>query len=171
MKTLMLSLLVVSSLAVAGPKNGAARWDGADSEERAERQEENAKKARMWLTVAVAEALDLNEAQALKLSEKLKGLDEKRRPVREGMHEAMRQVKAAADGDAAALPALEQNMQRVLDGRVLMAQLDKELYTVLGEGQPPQKKAKLAVVLAKFGEELRRLKGNRGRHPGAEERD
>lgn len=159
-KLLLVSMMVLSSVALAGPKNGPAKWDG-DGEDRAERQEERARKARMVLLVAVAEALELNEAQALKLSEKIKVLDEKRRPVREAMHEAMRAVKAASDGDAAALAALDQNVQRVLDGRVQMAQLDKELFASLSEGQSPQKKAKLAIVLAKVGAELRGGKGRR----------
>lgn len=159
-KLLLLSLMALSSTVFAAPpKTGPARWDAVDPEERAERQEERAKKARMLLVVAVAEALELNEAQALKLSDKLKAIDEKRRPVREAMHEAMRAVKAASDGDQAALASIDQNVQRVLDGRVQMAQLDKELYATLAEGQTPQKKARLAVVLAKVGHELRGGKG------------
>ncbi|MCA2981339.1 MAG: hypothetical protein INH37_23960 [Myxococcaceae bacterium] len=54
-------------------------------------------------------------------------------------------------------------MQRVLEGRAQMAQLDKELFTTLAQGQPPQKKARLALVLAKVGDELRRMKGGKGR--------
>jgi hypothetical protein len=166
MKQLMVSLLIVSSsVAFAGPgKTGPARWDALDPEERAERQEERAKQARMLLVVAVAEALELNEAQALKLSEKIKVMDEKRRPVREAMHQAMRQVKAAADGDASALASVDANIQKVLEGRAQMAQLDKELFATLAEGQSPQKKAKLALVLARVGDEMRRVRGNKGRH-------
>ncbi|MBL8935507.1 MAG: hypothetical protein JNM69_13205 [Archangium sp.] len=162
MQKLMVAVMMVSTLAFAGPgKTGPAKWD--KGEDREERQEEHARQGRMMLVVAVAEALELNEAQALKVADKVKALDEKRRPVREAMGEAMRAVKAAADGDAAALAALDANMQKVLDGRVQMAQLDKELFATLGEGQPPQKRAKLAVVLAKVGAEFRG-RGNKGRH-------
>ncbi len=166
MKTLVLPLLMLSSSLTfaAPPKNGPAKWDAMDPEDRAERREERAKAARMVLVVSVAEALELNEAQALKLSEKIKALDEKRRPIREAMGEAMRQVKAASDGDTAALGTLDANVQKVLDGRVQLAQLDKELYTQLAEGQPAQKKAKLAVALAKAHAELRGMRGNKGRH-------
>ncbi|MDP1914967.1 MAG: hypothetical protein Q8L14_01890 [Myxococcales bacterium] len=164
MQKLLLSTMLLSSLALAGPKNHPAKWDAMDPEERAEKHEERARQARMMLLVSVAEALELNEAQALKLSEKLKVIDEKRRPVREAMGEAMRQVKAASEGDAAAAANIDQHVQKVLDGRVQMAQLDKELYATLAEGQTPQKKARLAVVLAKVGEEMRRMRGNKGRH-------
>jgi hypothetical protein len=164
MQRLLLSTMLLSSLALAGPKNNPAKWDAMDPEDRAEKHEERARQARMMLLVSVAEALELNEAQALKLSDKLKVIDDKRRPVRETMGEAMRQVKAAAEGDAAAAVNVDQNVQKILDGRVQMAQLDKELYATLAEGQTPQKKAKLAVVLAKVGEEMRRMRGNKGRH-------
>lgn len=170
MQKLMVAVMLVSTVAFAGPgKTGPAKWDkGEDREERQEeRHEERARQARMMLVVAVAEALELNEAQALKVADKVKALDDKRRPVREAMGDAMRAVKAAADGDAAALAALDANVQKVLDGRVQMAQLDKELFATLGEGQPPQKRAKLAVVLAKVGAELRG-RGNKGRHHRAE---
>lgn len=166
MKKLLLSVVVMSSaLAFAGPpKGGPGKWAAMEPEERAERREERAKAARMMLLVSVVEALELNDAQALKLAEKLKVLDEKRRPVREGMGEAMRQVKAASDGDSAALAAIDANVQKVLDGRAQLALLDKELYLSLAEGQTPQKKAKLAVVLAKVHGELRGMHGNKGRH-------
>jgi len=55
-------------------------------------------------------------------------------------------------------------VQRVLDGRAQMAALDKELFAQLSVGQSPQKKAKLALFMAKFGEEMRRIKGAKGRH-------
>jgi hypothetical protein len=164
MQKLLLSTMLLSSLVLAGPKNKPAKWDAMDPEERVEKREERARQARMMLVVAVAEALELNEAQALKLSDKLKAVDDKRRPVREAMGEAMLQVKAAAEGDAAAAASLDQNVQKVLEGRVQLAQLDKELYATIAEGQTPQKKAKLALVLAKVGEEMRRFPWNKGRH-------
>lgn len=151
-KNLVVAVMTVAAVAFAGPK----KFDEGDKEER---HEDRARQARMMLLVSVSEALELNEAQALKLADKLKALDEKRRPVREAMGEAMKQLRNAADGDAAALAALDANVQRVLDGRVQMAQLDKELYSTLAEGQTPQKRAKLAVVLAKMQDEMRRLRG------------
>jgi hypothetical protein len=164
MKKLVVVLaLVSSSLALAGPKKDPSRGEGLDPEERVERREERAKQARMVLLVAIAEALELNEAQALKLSDTLRGLDEKRRPVREAMFEAMRQVRAAAEGDPSALATVDQSVQRVLEGRAQMAQLDKELFATLAQGQPPQRKARLALVLAKVGDELRRMKAGKGR--------
>jgi ABC-type phosphate/phosphonate transport system substrate-binding protein len=63
------------------------------------------------------------------------------------------------------MTTVDQNMQKVLEGRVQMAALDKELFASLAEGQPPQKKAKLALVLAHVREDFRaELRGGKGRH-------
>ncbi|MEW5738761.1 MAG: hypothetical protein AB1938_07530 [Myxococcota bacterium] len=165
-KLVMLVMSVLSMSAVAAPpgggKTGPAKWDG-DPEAFQEKLEERERRARMFLVVAVAEALELNEAEALKLSEKVKVIEEKRRPIREGMFTAMREVKKAADGDSAALAQVDVNIQKVLDGRAQMAAMDKELFTFLSRDLTPQKKAKLALVLAKL-HEARGQGLKKGRH-------
>ena len=161
MKTkLMLSMLVFGALAAfAGPPppvgTGPAKW----GPERSERMEAREREARLMYVVAISEALELTEAEALKLSEKIKGLEERRRPVRQAMGEAMRAVKDAAEGDATALTQIDANVQKVLDGRVQMANLDKELFNTLSQGYPPLKRAKLALVLGRLNHEK---KGRRG---------
>jgi hypothetical protein len=151
-KKLLISAVMVSSLGALagnpGGKNGPAKWEGRNPE----RAEEVAKNMRMFAVVSIAEALSLNEADALKLSEKLKAFDERRQPVRQQMREAMQAVKAAADGDQAALGQVDANIQKVLDGRAQMAALDKELFLLLGKDQTPQNRAKLALALAKLHE-------------------
>ena len=155
MKKLVMTLVAVMSMAaVAAPpggKTGPAKW-GGDPEKLQERMEERETKARMLFVVTVAEALELNEAEALRLSEKVKSIEEKRRPIRESMFVAMRDVKAAADGDQAALAQVDTNIQKVLDGRAQMAAMDKEMFVFLAKDLTPQKKAKLALVLAKMHE-------------------
>lgn len=153
-KLVMLAMVALSMSALAAPpggKTGPARWD-ADPEAFQEKLEDRERRARMVFVVAVAEALELSEAEALKLSEKVKTIEEKRRPVREGMFTAMREVKKAADGDSAALAQVDANIQKVLDGRAQMAAMDKELFAYLAKDLTPQKKAKLALVLAKLHE-------------------
>ena len=174
MKTkLMMSMLVFGALtAFAAPpplvgkpaETGPAKW-GA---ERAERMEAREREARLMYVVAISEALELGEADALKLSEKIKGLEERRRPVRQAMGEAMRAVKEAAEGDATALTQIDANVQKVLDGRVQMANLDKELFNTLSQGYPPLKRAKLALVLGRLNHEMK--SGKKGRH-GGDDRD
>lgn len=151
-------LLMTSSLALAAPddKTGPARWNGKDE---TTARTEFARRARLKYVVEIAEALDLNEAEALKLSDKIKGIEDRRQPIRQDMREAMKAVKAAAEGDTAALPQVDANIQKVLDGRAQMAVMDKELFTLLAKDLSPQQRAKLAVVLAKIHGE-----GKKGRH-------
>lgn len=159
MKRALLAACLFSSLAFAGPNGGAGKSTG----DRAERQEEISRKSRMMALVGIAEALELSDADALKLSDKLKSLEDRRKPIRDSMSDSMRAIKAAAEGDVAAMATIDQNVTRLLDGRSQMAALDKEMFAQLSVGQTPLKKAKLAMFLAKFGEELRHMKGNKGR--------
>lgn len=118
-------------------------------------KEERFEQARLMYVVAISEALDLKEADSIKLSTTLRSFEEKRRPLRQQMGEAMKSLKDAADGDAAAAATVDANVSKVLDGRAQMAALDKELFATLSQGQTPQKKAKLALVLARLNMEMK----------------
>ncbi len=177
MKTRLLMTLVLLSSLVAlaappppgpggGPRGGPGRF--AEEGGGGERFEGRERRARMMMVVAISEALELNEAEALKLSERLKGVEEKRRPLRQQMGQAMKALRDASDGDQAALAQVDANVQRVLDGRAQMATMDKELFTQLSQGLSAQRKAKLALVLGRMHQELRGggHKDGRGLHGG-----
>jgi hypothetical protein len=182
MKKLLLTLVAFASLNVfaappapvatpAAPpaaRPGPGRWDAMNPGEREEKMEDAERRVRMMAVVGISEALELNEGDALRLSEKIKAFEEKRKPVRMGMHESMKTLKAAAEGDTAAAAQVDAAMLKVLDGRSQMAAIDKEFFTTLSQGQTPQKKAKLALFLAKFSQELQRFRamggGEHGRH-------
>ncbi len=147
-KTMMLAVLSLATVAMAGGRGGP----GGEGRGR-EFFEQRAQQAHLHAVVAISEALGLNEGEALKLSEKLKGFEERRRPLRLSMFESMKAVKDAADGDSAALAQIDAHVQKVLDGRTQLAALDKELYATLSAGLTPQKKAKLALALGQLARE------------------
>ncbi len=170
MKKLILAVLAVSSMAFAAPPPPApaaappARWDGEGG---GERKEEMQKKIHMMMVVGMADAMGLNETEALRLSDKLKVFEDKRRPVREGMGDAMKTLKAAADGDSTAAAQVDAAVQKVLDGRQQMAALDKEMFLGLSKDLTPQKRAQLALFLARFHAEMGKMGkggGGHGRH-------
>jgi hypothetical protein len=168
MKKLMLCAAVTMSVVafaapppVPGPKHGPRGDMMRDDADPGAYTEDAARRARTMYVVAIADALGLGEADALKLSEKIKALDARRAPIRLSMHEAMRSVKAAAEGDQAALAQVDANVAQVLDGRAQMAALDKELFQVLAKDLAPQQRAKLALVLAKMGQLKRGGAGRR----------
>lgn len=162
MKRLMTTAVVLmSALAFAGGKGGPGDrpgWGGGPHGERRDGR------LHMMAVVGIAEALELNEAEALRLSEKLKGFEDKRRPIRLEMVESMRTLKLAADGDAAAGAQVDQAVQKVLDGRAKLAALDREMFNSLSQGLAPQKRARLALFLAKFGQQVQKMKAGKGRH-------
>lgn len=150
MKTkLILAVMMLSSVAAF------AQRPGRGGEGKEERREERFEQARLMYVVAISEALDLKDADAIKLSTTLKGFEDRRRPLRQSMGEAMKALRDASEGDAAAQATVDANVQKVLDGRMQMATLDKELFTALSQGQTPQKKAKLALVLARLNMEMK----------------
>lgn len=164
-KFLVAAVLAVSAVAIAAPPPAGAppaKWDERGGDH-AERKAEMAKKLHMMLVVGIADALSLTEAEALKLSDRLKGFEEKRRPVREGMGESLRILKAAADGDASAAAQVDGAVQKLFDGRQQMAAMDKEMFAGLSKDLNPQKRAQLAVFLAKFHAESKGWKGGKGR--------
>jgi hypothetical protein len=138
-------LVLLASLAFAGPK-GRPGDDGEGPE--------GGRRAHMMALLGIVETLGLSEAEALKLGERLKALEVKRRPVRESIRDSMKALRAASGGDAAAMAQVDANVARVLDGRAQMAALDKELFAAAAQGQPPEKRAKLAIFLAHFKREL-----------------
>ena len=167
MKKVIVAVLAVSSLAFAAPPPPAAaappaKWDG---ERGGEFKEEMQKKIHMMMVVGMADAMGLNETEALRLSDKLKVFEEKRRPVREGMGEAMKTLKAAAEGDATAGTQVDAAVQKVLDGRQQMAALDKEMFQGLSKDLTPQRRAQLAIFLARFKAEAGKF-GKGGGHGG-----
>lgn len=167
---LLAALVVVSTAAVAAPppgpgvvpperraglrmdgdgEGGPGDFKGPGGHEGMERR------MRLMFVVGLADALSLPEAEALKLADKVKGFHERRKPLRQDMHEAMKTLKAAADGDAAAQGKVDAAMTKILDGRAQMAAIDRELYQALARDLNPQKRAQLALFLAHFQKEMR----------------
>ena len=101
------SVFSFSASGHVGAAGGDKTAKGGDGESRQERREEMGRKARMFAVVGIADALELNEADALKLTEKLRVIEDKRKPIREGMGESMKSLKAATDGDTAALARVD----------------------------------------------------------------
>ncbi|MFP2929278.1 hypothetical protein ACLESO_29570 [Pyxidicoccus sp. 3LG] len=109
----------------------------------------------------LSDALELDNAQALKMETTLRAFDEKRRPLREQVRESARILHQAARGDSAALPQVDAAAQRAFEARERIAVLDKELYQALAKELPPEKRARLALTLARSEGKLK-LKAKHG---------
>lgn len=157
MKWAVVSMVVSLGALAGGPQQGkpgeGPRQDPAQSRARMEQR------MRMLQVVGLSEVLELSTAEALKLDEILRKFDDRRRPLREQVRESGKIVRQAADGDAAALGQVDQATARILDARVQLAQIDKELFQTLSRDLSPQKRAKLAVFYGHFQAKLKGAAG------------
>jgi len=138
----VMSVVLLPFLALAAPAEAKADR-GAERMERMERRE------RLRRVVGLAEALDLDTQQALRMDETLRKFDERRRPLLEQVRESALTLMRAADGDASALGQVDQASKQAFDARTQLAALDREMFQALSKDLPPQKKAELALFLAR----------------------
>jgi hypothetical protein len=129
-----------------------------DAQARAEAEQEAEKQRRLARVLGLAEELELDSAQALRMDETLRKFDERRRPLREQVRESAETLERAAEGDTTALSQVEQAAQRAFDARAQLAALDRELYQSLAKDLPPQKRAKLALFMARFENRFMKFK-------------
>lgn len=146
-----LALALLPWVALAQPAPGDKGRDARD----VERMERVEKRQRLRQVLELSEALELDNAQALKMEETLRRFDERRRPLREQVRDAVRILHAASRGDAAALSQVDGAAQRAFEARERIATLDKEMYQALAKELPPEKRAKLALTLARSAGRLK----------------
>lgn len=159
MKKLVLAALFTLPLSALAATPGPAPANSEHSERRAELQEHAGRRMRLMMVVGLAEALELNEGEALKLAEKVRSFGDRRRPLQQEMVSSMQLLRRAAQGESAALAQVDQAVRQVLDNREKLAALDKEMFQLLSRDLPPQKRAKLALFLARFQDEVRKMRG------------
>jgi len=112
-----------------------------------------ARQVRMRQVVGLAEALELTEADALRVSQIIQSFQERRRPLQ--VSESAKIIKRAADGDAAAIAQVDTALSQMFAARIQLTQLNQEMFNTLGQGLTPQQRAKMAIYFAKFQVEVR----------------
>jgi hypothetical protein len=145
-----------------GPAGAGAR--GAEPKLTPEQRQERAraklvKKTRLRRTLQIAEALELSDREAIRLSETLSRFDGQREALLERMMTAGMTLRRAARGDASAYGQIDQATSQFIDAKTALLNLDRQvLDTVAKEFQlTPDKKARLALSF-----------GGRGHHDGFE---
>jgi hypothetical protein len=122
--------------------------------ERAERIEQRMRTKRV---VTLATQLELDEAQALRMAETMRQFDERRRSLRVQVRESAQVLRRAAQGDTSAESQVDQAVQRAFDARAQLAALDREMYQSLAKDLPPQKRARLALFMARQGDKMGKM--------------
>jgi len=150
MKKLVLAALLVplTALAQAGgpPPPGGQGQRGPDPKT----MEKMERKLRLARTLGLAEALDLEPQKALELAQQLEKIDAKRTPLRTQMRDSRDVLRRAADGEKVAPADVDQAIQKGLDARAQMAQIDRESINVVTKGLSPEQKARAVLFLDRF---------------------
>jgi hypothetical protein len=121
------------------------------------------KRARLMRTLAIADALELDDAATLKLRDRLSRFEEKRAPIQSQLLEQTVVLRRAAKGDTTAYAQVDAAIQKVLAFRAQLEQLDRDLFTELSAGLSPQKKARLALAMARLPQQMREMAQDKGR--------
>jgi hypothetical protein len=120
------------------------------------------KRARLMRTLAIADALELDDAATLKLRDRLARFEDRRAPIQSQLLEQTVVLRRAARGDATAFAQVDGAIQKVLSLRSQLDQLDRELFTELSAGLSPQKKARLALAMARLPQQMREMAQDKG---------
>lgn len=148
-KNLLVALAALPLVAFAqgpgpGPGAGPRGKAGPPNPELAQ------KRMRVARSLGLAEALDLDSAQALRLDEQLSKLDAKRFALRQQVRDAHQLLRRAAQGEKVPGAEVDQAIQRALDARAQLQAIDRETLSIVTQGLSPEKKARAVLFLARF---------------------
>lgn len=164
----LLAVLPIAAFAQGAPPKGPGpgghdcencRRGGPPNEEQVERME---KRARLARNLGLAEALDLDTAQANKLADALAKVDDKRVALHKQTRDARQLLRRAAQGEKVTAAEVDGALAKVLDLRAQNVALDKETVAVVTKDLSPEKKARAALFLGRFEQRM----GPGGMGPG-----
>ena len=150
----ILAALPIAVFAQGGPPGGgpgAGKGPGRGWGPNGQMDAQSAqKRARLALTLGLSMALDLDDAQALRLGDTVAKFAERRRAIHEQLRDAHQTLRKAAQGEKIAGPEVDQAIAKVLDGRAQMQAVDRELVQTVTKDLSPEKKARAVLFLGRF---------------------
>jgi hypothetical protein len=108
------------------------------------------KRMRLARTLGLAEALDLDTEQALKLGQTISRFDERRVAAHKQLRDARDVLRRAAQGEKVAPADVDQAIQRSLDARAQLQAVDRDTVAAVTKDLAPEKKARAVLFLSKF---------------------
>jgi hypothetical protein len=118
-----------------------------------ERQARREQRARLARTLGLAEILNLNEEQALKLRDQLSKLDDRRERAREQLRTSQDTLHRAADEEAekpASGAEVDQAIQRMFAARAELEAIDRDTIAALPKELKADQRARAAIFLQRF---------------------
>ncbi len=167
MRNALVALLLLPLVAVAeAPKKDAPPAAGPAQPDQARVE----KRMRLARTLGLAEVLDLDTAQALKLGETLARFDDRRKAARNQAMAATDLLRDAAQGNASPRPTaadVDGAIVKLLDARAQLQAIDREMLQAITRDLSPEQKARAALFLGRFRQSIERHMWMRGMGPGA----
>lgn len=161
MRKTFIALMLVPGLALAQATATPPARPGLQDPERLE------KRARLTRILGLAEALDLDAAQALKLRDTLAKFDERRRSARKQAADARDVLLDVARGGAKiGSAAVDGAITKLLDARLQLQAIDREMLQAVTKDLSPEQKARAALFLGRFRDRIERHVGMGGHGPG-----
>lgn len=148
MKTTLFIVLALLPLAAGaqGPGRGMGRGAGPRPCMNAGEPEPE-RRMRLTRMLGLAEALDLDEAQALKLRGELAKFDEKRAAAARQLREAHQLLRRAASGEKLDASTVDQAVRSALEARRDMDAADRDAIAAAAKDLPPEKRARAVLFL------------------------
>ena len=154
------ALLAAPLMAVAGPHHPPSPPGGAMADRDAmppmskEMREKMMKKMHTMMVLRLGELLDYDTARTVQLSEQLQPFAARQKSLQMENHDAMQALHQAADGKGGDVAALS---KLLLDNRVKMVELHREMIATLTKGASSEKAAKVALFIARFPRHMERM--------------
>jgi Spy/CpxP family protein refolding chaperone len=158
MRKLALALAVLlPAVALAHPHGPG----GPPGQGRGEKGERSERRMRLARTLGLAEALDLDAEQALRLSDLLTRFDARRAAARKQLGDARLALRKAAQGEKATAQEVDQALRQIFEARAQLAQVDRETIDAIPKDLTPEKRARAALFLTRFQERSARMRALR----------
>ena len=123
------------------------------------------RRMQLALTLGLAEALQFDDAAALKVRGQIEKFAPRRMAAMTQMRDSVQLLRRSAKGEMVAAAEVDAAIARLLDARAQMQTVDRDVVTTVTKDLPPEKRARAVLFLAQFHkrmmQELR--PGGRGR--------
>lgn len=151
----LLSAVLAATPAFAAPSPAPGAAAQHDPVEKRARRVQMLKKLHTMLVLEIGEALELDTAGTIQLASRLEKYNEERIRLRLDNFDAMQELKRIAQGEASGEAAAL--VRRVAANRVKLAQVDQQELEIVVAGQPPEKVAKIAELVARYPKRMEQL--------------
>jgi hypothetical protein len=114
------------------------------------RLEKLQRRMKLALSLGLSEALQLDDAAALRISGQIEKFTPRRMATAQQMRDSVQVLRRSAKGDKVPAGDVDGAITRLLDARAQMQALDREVVTTVTRDLPPEKRARAVLFLAKF---------------------